>query len=125
MRILLADREGVARQALAGLLQSLPGIALIGIVTSMEDITAVLCQQHPHVVVVDDRLLGSTAHLLAGTEPTRDPVRVIVVGVDDHPAYAARARRLGAEAWIAKDRADDELPKLLQHVSQRTRHPAR
>jgi len=28
-------------------------------------------------------------------------------GVDDDPAYAARAHRLGAEAWIAKDRAED------------------
>jgi DNA-binding NarL/FixJ family response regulator len=41
------------------------------------------------------------------------PVRVLVVGVDDDPAFAARARDLGADAWIAKDRADDELPALL------------
>jgi DNA-binding NarL/FixJ family response regulator len=114
MRVLLADREGVARHALAGLLRSLPGIALVGIVTSMEDVSVALRRERPHVVVVDDRLLGSTSHVLAGTGPTGDPVRVIVVGVDDDPAYAARAQRLGAEAWIAKDRADDELPKLLE-----------
>jgi hypothetical protein len=41
-------------------------------------------------------------------------VRVIVVGVDDDPAFAARAHRLGAEAWVAKDRADDQLPALLE-----------
>ena len=114
MRVLLADREGVARHALAGLLQSLPGIVLVGIVASMEDITDVLRQERPHLVVVDDRLLSSRSHVLAGTGPTSDPVRVIVVGVDDDPAFAARAQRLGAEAWIAKERADDELPKLLQ-----------
>ena len=114
MRVLLADREGVARHALAALLRSLPGIVLVGIATSMEDVTAVMRRQHPHVVVVDDRLLRSTSHVLAGTGPTRYPVRVIVVGVDDDPAFAARAMRLGAEAWIAKDRADDELPRLLE-----------
>jgi hypothetical protein len=38
---------------------------------------------------------------------------VIIVGVDDDPAFAARAVQLGAEAWIAKDRADDELPEAL------------
>ena len=114
VRVLLADREGVARHALAALLQSLPGIVLVGIVTSMEDVTAAMRQERPHVVVVDDRLLRSTSHVLAGTGPTRDPVRVIVMGVDDDPAFAARAQRLGAEAWIAKDRADDELPRLLE-----------
>ena len=52
----------------------------------------------------------STSHVLAGTGPTRAPVRVIVVGVDDDPAFARARRRLGAEAWIAKDRADEDLP---------------
>jgi DNA-binding NarL/FixJ family response regulator len=116
MRVLLADREGVARHALAALLQSLPGIVLVGIATSMQDVADGMQHHRPDVVVVDDRLLHTTSHILAGTGPTRDPVRVIVVGVDDNPAYAARAQRLGAEAWIAKDRADDELPRILEET---------
>jgi DNA-binding NarL/FixJ family response regulator len=114
VRVLLADHEGVARHALAALLQGLPGIVLVGIVASLQDVADVVRHESPDVVVVDDRLLHSASHVLAGTGPTRDPVRVIVMGVDDDPAYAARAQRLGAEAWIAKDRADDELPRLLQ-----------
>jgi DNA-binding NarL/FixJ family response regulator len=114
MRVLLADREGAARHALAALLQSLPGIALVGIATSMQDVADSLRHQRPEVVIVDDRLLRDGAHVLAGTGPTPDPVRVIVIGVDDDPAFAQRARRLGAEAWIAKDRADDELRPLLE-----------
>ena len=114
VRVLLADREGVARHALAALLQSLPGIVLVAIATSMQDVADGMRHHRPDVIVVDDRLLHSTSHILAGTGPTPDPVRVIVMGVDDDPAYAARAHRLGAEAWIAKDRADDELPRLLE-----------
>jgi DNA-binding NarL/FixJ family response regulator len=41
-------------------------------------------------------------------------VRVIVLGVDDDPAFAARATRLGAAAWVAKERADEDLPALLE-----------
>jgi DNA-binding NarL/FixJ family response regulator len=114
VRVLLADHEGVARHALAAMLHSLPGIVLVGIVASMQDVAEVIRRDSPEVVIVDDRLLHSATHILAGTGPTRDPVRVIVMGVDDDPAYAARAHRLGAEAWIAKDRADDELPRLLE-----------
>ncbi|HEY6891687.1 MAG TPA: response regulator [Solirubrobacter sp.] len=114
MRVLLADREGAARYALAALLQSLPGIMLVGMATSMVDVAESLRRHRPEVLIVDDRLLRDGAHVLAGTGPTPAPVRVIVVGVDDDPAFARRAKRLGAEAWVAKDRADDELPKLLE-----------
>jgi hypothetical protein len=40
-------------------------------------------------------------------------LRVIVVGVIDEPAFAARALSLGAEAWIAKELADEELTRLF------------
>jgi hypothetical protein len=37
-----------------------------------------------------------------------------VIGVDDDPAFPARARRIGAEAWVPKDRADTLLPTVLR-----------
>jgi two-component system, NarL family, response regulator NreC len=114
VRVLLADREGAARHALATLLQSIPEIVLVGVAASMIDVAESMRRHRPEVLVVDDRLLRDGAHVLAGTGPTAAPVRVIVMGVDDDPAFARRAERLGAEAWIAKDRADEELPKLLE-----------
>ena len=114
MRVLLADRDGAARHALAALLGGLPGILLVGVATSMVDVTEAIRRHRPDVLVVDDRLLRDSIHPLAGTGPTPAPIRVIVVGVDDDPAFARRAERLGAEAWIAKDRADEELPQLLE-----------
>jgi DNA-binding NarL/FixJ family response regulator len=115
MRVLLADREGSARRALVNLLRSIPGVVLAAEAGTREEIAEAMRHLRPDVVVIDDRLvLGSGGHVLAGTGPTSAPVRVIVVGVDDDPAFAARAHRLGANAWIAKDRADDELRGLLE-----------
>ena len=115
VRVLLADREGAARRALAGLLKSLPRVAMVAEAGTREEIAAAMRRMRPDVLVIDDRLvMGSGSHVLAGTGPVPGPVRVIVVGVDDDPAFAARARRLGAEAWIAKDRADDQLPAFLE-----------
>jgi DNA-binding NarL/FixJ family response regulator len=115
MRVLLADREGTAQRAVAGLLRDLPGVELVGEASTREQVADALRRIRPDVVVIDDRLVPRTgAHVLAGTGPSPGTVRVIVVGVDDDPAFAARARRLGAEAWIAKDRADDVLPRLLE-----------
>jgi DNA-binding NarL/FixJ family response regulator len=103
-RVLLVDRSGMSRAALATLLSEIPGVALIGELGEPELIDAVVRETGPDVVVVDDRLLHGAGDHLA---------RMIVVGADDDPGYAARAERYGAIAWIPKERADSLLPPLL------------
>jgi DNA-binding NarL/FixJ family response regulator len=106
-RVLLADLAGPARGALAALLRGLDGVQLVGEAGGRDELEPALRTTRPDVLVIDDRLLR------AGGATLPDGVRVIVVGVDDDPAYAARARSLGADAWVIKDRADDDLPALL------------
>jgi DNA-binding NarL/FixJ family response regulator len=116
LRVLLADIESSARHAVAALLHSLEGVALVGVVGAIADVGPELRRTGADVLIIDDRLLRSIDHVLSGSGPLGAPVRVLVVGVDDDPAFAARARDLGADAWIAKDRADDELPALLTRL---------
>jgi DNA-binding NarL/FixJ family response regulator len=113
LRVLLADVESSARRAIAALLDSLDGVALVGEVGAPGDVGPGLRRTGADVLIIDDRLLRSIDHVLGGSGPLATPVRVLVVGVDDDPAFAARAKDLGADAWVAKDRADDELPALL------------
>ena len=103
-RVLLVDRAGLSRTALATLLSGISGVALVGELGESDDVEAVVRLMSPDVVVVDDRLLPD-----AGDHGTR----MIVVGADDDPGFAARAERYGAVAWIPKDRADSLLPPLL------------
>ncbi len=113
MRVLLADREGAARRALAGSLKAIDGVELAGEVADRTELADALLRTRSDVLVIDDRLLrDGGGDLLAGLPASR----VLVLGVDDDPAFAARARRLGAEAWIAKDRADEQLTTLLQRA---------
>jgi two-component system response regulator DesR len=114
VRVLLADVDGAARRALASLLDGTPDLTIVAEAGARDELAAALRRTQPDVLVIDDRLLREAGHVLAGVGPLRARVRVIVVGVDDDPAFARRAQRLGAEAWVAKDRADDELPQLLE-----------
>lgn len=109
MRVVLADREGSARRALANLLREIVGVAFVTEVGTRADLARALRSAHADLVVIDDRLVADGQHVLAGMGPMDPAPRVIVVGVDDDPAFAARARRIGAAAWVAKDRADEEL----------------
>lgn len=110
---MIADRQGVARSALANLLCERVGAGSVTVVGSREELARVLRRDPAELLVIDDRLVADGTHLLAGLGPVNGVPRTIVVGVDDDPAYAARARRLGAVAWVAKDRADEDLLQLL------------
>jgi DNA-binding NarL/FixJ family response regulator len=105
LRVLLADREGFARDAIASLVRELDGVLLVGEIDERAGIEQAVLDSGAHVLVVDDRMVGETLADLG--------VRVLVLGLDDEPAYAARAERLGAEAWIVKQDAVEQLPELL------------
>jgi DNA-binding NarL/FixJ family response regulator len=108
-RVLLADEAGFSRIALTGLLHDTPGVELVGVEADPRSLRSAFARLGPDVLIVDDRLLQQL-DWLAGDMG----VRVIVIGVDDDPAYTARAARLGAITWLPKERADLLLEALLE-----------
>jgi DNA-binding NarL/FixJ family response regulator len=110
-RVLLADVSGAGRRAIAALLRSLPGIVLVADVDSADELRRERPRTAPDVIVIDDRLLAAAG---PGLRPA--DVAVIVMGLDDDPSYAHRARQLGATAWIAKEQADELLPAALDRA---------
>ena len=106
--VLLADLLGGGHSALASLIVETRGLHLARDVYDPRQLIAAIGEARPEVVVIDDRLLG---HLPQTSD--RRAFRLIVVGLDDDPGFAARAHRLGAQAWIPKERADALLPLLL------------
>ena len=106
-RVLLIDRPGVSRSAIARLLSAIPGVRLVG-ESDADELAEVLPTTMPDLLVVDDRLFATVC-----SSGGADTLRLIVVGMDDDPGYAARAARAGAEAWVDKASADAILPLLL------------
>jgi DNA-binding NarL/FixJ family response regulator len=114
VRVVLADVEGIAREALKGVLLELAGVRLVTAVGTRAALADALRHGHVDVLVIDDRLVQDGRHVLAGLGPIGTRPRTVVVGVDDDPGFAARAQRLGAVGWVAKDRADEDLPRFLE-----------
>jgi len=86
IKVLLADRPGFSRTALARLLEEMPGVNLVRKLGKRDLIEPAVEETRPDVLVIDDRLLRDN-HWTG-----RDlGVRLIVVGVDDDPGFAARA----------------------------------
>jgi DNA-binding NarL/FixJ family response regulator len=110
-RVLLADVAGAGRRAVAALLRSLPGVVLVAEVGGVEELSREQRRAAPDVIIIDDRLLGAP-----GLGPRDAGVPVVVMGLDDDPSFARRARRLGATEWIAKEHADELLPGALERA---------
>ena len=108
LRVVLADRPGPGRRAVAGLLGRLDGVVLADVAGDAEELAVALRRCRPDALVIDDRLLHGRALEALGVG-----TRLLVLGVDVDPGFAARALRLGADAWIPKDCADEQLPELL------------
>lgn len=109
-RVVLADMPGVSRSALALVIAESSSAELVGVSDGPELIGA-LEQLRPDVLVIDERLLRDGRRL-----PRVAGLRVIVVGVDDDPAFAARAADQGAVAWLPKER-DDLLVEELREAA--------
>ena len=114
MRVLFADVSGAGRRAIATLLRSLPGIALVAEAGTLEELERERRRSAPDVIIVDDRLLDAS-----GLGPRDADLLLIVLGIDDDPSFARRAQRLGATAWIAKEQAGDLLPEALDDARRR------
>jgi DNA-binding NarL/FixJ family response regulator len=110
-RVLLVDRPGSARAAVTGLLMATPDVTLVSTVDSASLVEAAMQETRPDVVIVDDRLLCDERW-----DGRHRHARLIVMGVDDDPGYPARAARIGAETWVAKEQAAVILPRLLMPV---------
>ena len=106
--VLLADLPGGGHDALASLIAGTPGLHLARDVYDPQRLLPAIDEARPDVVVIDDRFVGH----LPQTADAQD-FRLVVVGLDDDPGFTARARRVGAQAWIPKERADALLPLLL------------
>jgi DNA-binding NarL/FixJ family response regulator len=109
LRVLFADVSGAGQRAIAVLLRSLPGIALVAEAGTLEELARERRRTAPDVIVIDDRLLGGS-----GIGPRDADVPIIVVGLDDDPSFARRADRLGATAWVAKELAGELLAGALE-----------
>ncbi len=109
--LLVAGREGT-RTAMASVLDAAPGLHLAGVAADLSGTLSMLGRCPPDVVVVDEGLLGETvARRLAALAPS---TAFVVLGMSDHPGFAARARAAGAVDYV---RLDDAAERVAAAVS--------
>lgn len=118
IRVLLADDHAAMRQSLRLLLDGEADLDVIAEIDSLETVTGQVRARHPDVLVLDlgtsDRgsgieALGRLSRELRGTN-------VVVLTMNDDPAYARRALDNGAMGLVLKEMADSDLPPAVRRA---------
>ena len=117
LRVLLADDHRMVAEGLRGLLE--PEFDLVGIVEDGKQLIEEAAARKPDVAVVDigmPRLNGLEAiPLLKRAVPG---IRVVVVTMHREAAYARRAREAGADGFVLKHAAADELIAAIRSAAE-------
>lgn len=111
VRILVCDDHAVVRAGLLALLDSTPGIEVVGEAGTGEEALALAAKLRPDVVLMDLQL----GEGINGVETTRrltalpDAPRVLVLTTYDTDADITRAIEAGATGYLLKAERPDEL----------------
>jgi len=118
IRVVLADDHVVVRRGLAVLLDTLPGISVVGEADNGRDVLDEVGRQQPDVVVMDLRM-----PVVDGVEATRAIVRrfpstaVLVLTMFSEDALVADAMRAGARGYLLKTADQYEIERALHAVA--------
>jgi DNA-binding NarL/FixJ family response regulator len=117
-QVLIVDDHPIFRDGLAGLLATLPDIAVVASVGSAEDALEAIRRCGPDVVLMDINLPGAS-----GVEATRQVIAIapetavlVVTMVDDDDTVLA-ALRAGARGYVLKGASAAEISAAIRTVA--------
>ncbi|MFF9174407.1 response regulator [Streptomyces sp. NPDC014793] len=118
IRVLIADDQQMVRQGFTVLLDTKPGIQVVGQAVHGLDAIAKVRELTPDVVLMDIRMPE-----LGGIEATRrittdhPHIRVLVLTTFDLDEYVYQALRAGASGFLLKDASAEQLAEAVRVVA--------
>jgi DNA-binding NarL/FixJ family response regulator len=115
VRIVIADDQALVRAGLATLLDSQPGLTVVGQASTGEEAVHLARKVAPDVVLMDIRMpvlngLAATRRILSAPAASgARPVRVVVLTTYDLDEYVYEALRAGASGFLLKHAPAEEL----------------
>jgi DNA-binding NarL/FixJ family response regulator len=121
VRVLIADDQALVRAGFRMILDSEPGLEVVGEAVDGRQAIALARELRPDVVLMDIRMpevdgLAATREVVGdGGEP---PVRVLVLTTFDLNEYVYEALRAGASGFLLKDAPPEELVAGIHVVAR-------
>jgi two-component system, NarL family, response regulator DesR len=117
IRILLAEDQGMVREALAALLGLEGDIDVVAQVSRGDQVVAAAVAHDVEVAVLDIEMPGLTGiEAAALLRRERPGTRIVIVTTFGRPGYLRRAMEAGADAFLVKDAPAAQLAEAVRRV---------
>jgi two-component system response regulator NreC len=117
-RIILADDHTVVRSALRMLLEAEPGFEVVAEAGNADDAIRYARGHKPDVLILDLDMPGRPSFDAIGEIREASPeTEVVVLTMQDEPAFARRALQAGVRGYVLKEAADSELVQAVRSAS--------
>ncbi|GAC1455359.1 MAG: hypothetical protein PVS3B3_32240 [Ktedonobacteraceae bacterium] len=118
IRILIVDGQAVTRAGLRRLLDSYAGLHVIGEAADGVQAVSETLELGPQVVLLDSQLPnGQSLNALRQIKQLNLDTKVLLLSAQDREEYLYETLRAGADGYVLKDIAPDELAQALRVVA--------
>ncbi len=116
--IVLADDHAVVRSGLRMLLDNEPDFEVVAEAGDLESAQRYVRGHHPRVLVLDLNMPGgSSLEAIPHIREQAPDTQIVVLTMQQEPAFARRALGAGAIGYVLKEAADDELVEAVRRAS--------
>jgi two-component system, NarL family, response regulator NreC len=116
IRVVLADDHAVVRSGLRLLLDAEEALEVVAEAGEIDTAKRMVLLHRPDVLVLDLNMPG--AESLPAIPELAEQTAVVVLTMQNDPAYARQALQTGAKAYVLKEAADAELVQAVQAAAQ-------
>ncbi|MGI9074002.1 MAG: response regulator transcription factor [Bryobacteraceae bacterium] len=119
-RVLIVDDHPIVREGLAQMINREPDLTVCGEAADMQKAVQLMEALEPDILIVDISLDGPDGLDLLKHIRTQDPsLPVLILSMHDESIYAERALRAGANGYIMKQEATDNVLDALRRILNR------
>jgi two-component system response regulator NreC len=118
IRLVLADDHQVVRSGLRMLLDSESDFEVVAEASNIKDARRYVRGHHPKVLVLDLNMPGgSSLEAIPLIREESPDTQIVVLTMQQEPAFAREALAAGALGYVLKEAADDELVQAVRLAS--------
>jgi len=119
IRLLLADDHAVVRSGLRLLLDAEDDLEVVAEAGDVDEVRRYVLGHKPDVLVLDLNMPGeSSLPAIPSLREQHPDTQIVVLTMQNDPAFAREALRAGALGYVLKEAADTELVQAVRQAAQ-------
>ena len=117
IRVMLADDHALFRAGIRALLESIPGVVIVGEAGDGHEALRMVAEFRPDIVLLDVSLPGLNGIEVAERVRDTPGTRVLILSMFANEEYVLRSLRAGAAGYLLKDSTVVELEAALRSIA--------